>query len=336
MRLAINGFGRIGRLALRAVLERGGGGGGENIEIVAINDLADAATNAHLLQYDSTHGRLPFEVKNNGDSIEVQSQKIKCLSERNPANLPWDKLGVDGVLECTGLFTARAKAAEHLQAGAAKVLISGPSGDADKTIVFGVNDHELTSEHKIISNASCTTNCLAPLAKVLHQLCTIEYGHMTTVHAYTSDQSLLDTAHSDPRRARAAGLSMIPTSTGAAKAIALVMPELANKIAGTAIRVPTPNVSLVDLVVRVARSTSIEEVNQAFTQASQGALGAVLATTNQALVSTDFNHSSASSTLDLTQTNVIKGNMVRVLSWYDNEWGFANRMIDVSKKFFSL
>ena len=335
MRLAINGFGRIGRLVLRAALERN-----EKIECVAINDLADAQTNRNLLQYDSTHGRLPLEVKCNGNKLQVGAQTIECFSERDPANLPWGKLNIDIALECTGIFTARDKAAGHLKAGAKKVVISGPSADADKTIVFGVNDDTLTAEHKIISNASCTTNCLAPIIKVLHQLCGIEYGHMTTVHSYTSDQSLLDTAHSDPRRARAAALSMIPTSTGAAKAIALVMPELAGKIDGTAIRVPTPNVSLVDLVAQTTQPTSIDAVNQAFTQASQNELKHILAVNNDPLVSSDFNHHSASSCVDLTQTNVIpnvdKGKMVRVLSWYDNEWGFANRMVDVSKKFASL
>lgn len=332
MRVAINGFGRIGRMVLRAALEYDI----DDIEFVAINDLADSATNAHLLQFDSTHAKAPFEVKNDGTEIQVKSQKIKCLSVRAPAELPWGDMAVDLVLECTGLFTKREKAAGHLAAGAKKVLISGPSGDADKTIVFGVNDKTLTPEHIVVSNASCTTNCLAPVALILNQLCGIEYGNMTTVHSYTSDQSLLDLAHADKRRARTAGLSMIPTSTGAAKAIALVMPALAGKIAGTSIRVPTPNVSLIDLVVLVEKPTSIDEVNNAFVAASKTKFKNILAVNSLPLVSTDFNHNSASSIVDLAQTNVIENKMVRILSWYDNEWGFACRMIDVAKKIGSL
>lgn len=332
MRVAINGFGRIGRMVLRAALENNV----DDIEFVAINDLADADTNAHLLQFDSTHSRAPFEVKNNGDCLEVKSQKVKCISVREPAKLPWKDMAVDLVLECTGLFTACEKAAGHLSAGAKKVLISGPSSDADKTVVFGVNDKMLTPEHLVISNASCTTNCLAPVALILDRLCGIEYGNMTTVHSYTSDQSLLDVSHSDKHRARAAGLSMIPTSTGAAKAIALVMPKLAGKIAGTAIRVPTPNVSLIDLVVLVEKPISIDKLNDAFVSASKGELKNILSVNNLPLVSSDFNHNSASSVVDLTQTNVIKDKMVRILSWYDNEWGFANRMVDVAKKIGSL
>lgn len=331
MSIAINGFGRIGRLVLRAALERG-----EKLNIVAINDLADAKTNAHLLQYDSTHGTLPFEVTQKGGSLQVQGQTIECLSERNPADLPWDKMGVELVLECTGLFTARDKAAGHLAGGAKKVLISGPSGDADKTVVFGVNEGELTAEHQVISNASCTTNCLAPVAKILDGLCGIERGHMTTVHSYTSDQSLLDLSHSDLRRARAANLSMIPTSTGAAKAIAWVLPELAGKIAGTSIRVPTANVSMIDLVIVPKRKTSVKELHQAFIAASQGAMKGILGVNDKPLVSCDFNHNSASSTIDLTQTCVVEDSLVRVMAWYDNEWGFANRMIDVAKKFATL
>ena len=332
LRIAINGFGRIGRLSLRAALEAGA----QDITFVAINDLGDAATNAHLLRYDSTHGSAPFEVEQNGDDIHVEGHHIKSLSEREPRKLPWKELEVDVVIESTGIFTDREKAAGHLEAGARKVLISGPSGNADATIVCGVNDGSLAKAHDVISNASCTTNCIAPVAMVLKDHCGIKSGHMTTIHAYTGDQSILDVAHKDLRRARSAALSMIPTSTGAAKAIALVMPELDGKIKGTSVRVPVPNVSLVDLVIQAEKSTSIEDVNDAFTQAAEGKLRSILEVNSAPLVSIDFNHCSASAVADLTQTNVIKGDLVRVLAWYDNEWGFAHRMIDVAKKLGAL
>ncbi len=332
LRIAINGFGRIGRLSLRAALEAGA----QDISFVAINDLGDPATNAHLLRYDSTHGRLPFPIQRNGDQIEVAGHKIKSISQREPSQLPWRELKVDVVIEATGIFTDRNKAAGHLEAGARKVLISGPSGNADATIVCGVNDDTLNQTHDIISNASCTTNCLAPVAMVLNNLCGIKGGHMNTIHAYTGDQSILDIAHKDPRRARAAATSMIPTSTGAAKAISLVMPELAGKIKGTAVRVPTPNVSLIDLVIQAEKNTSIEDVNHALTRAAQGKLKSILEVNQLPLVSVDFNHCSASAIADLTQTNVINDNLVRVLAWYDNEWGFAHRMIDVAQKLGAL
>ncbi len=332
LRIAINGFGRIGRLSLRAALEAQE----QNLRCVAINDLGDTNINAHLLQHDSTHGPLPFPVEKQNGELHVAGHQIKSLRERDPAKLPWKELDVDVVLEATGIFTDRQKAQAHLEAGAKKVLISGPSGNADATIVFGVNDSILNKNHGVISNASCTTNCLAPVAMVLHETCGIKHGHMTTIHAYTSDQSILDVAHQDPRRARTAAASIIPTSTGAAKAIALVMPELAGKIAGCALRVPTPNVSLIDLVIQSEKNTSIEEINNALAKAAGGKLKKVLAINELPLVSVDFNHHRASAIADLTQTNVIEKNLVRVLAWYDNEWGFANRMIDVAKKLGAL
>ena len=337
MRIAINGFGRIGRLSLRASLEaqqresQKREAQKNDLEFVAINDLCDRATNAHLLRYDSTHGACPFEIGETQDEILVQGHKIKCLSERDPTRLPWAEMGVDIVFECTGLFTDSAMAKKHIEAGAKKVLISGPSPNADYTIVYGVNHRGLSKDHQVISNASCTTNCLAPVAYVLNQTCGIRNGHMTTIHAYTGDQAVLDIAHKDKRRARAANLSMIPTSTGAAKAIGLVLPELDGKIAGTSVRVPTPNVSMVDLVIQARDKTTIEEVNQAFITASQGQLKNLLCVSDEPLISIDFNHNPASSTIDLAETNVIDGELVRCLSWYDNEWGFANRMSDVAQ-----
>jgi glyceraldehyde 3-phosphate dehydrogenase len=326
VRVAINGFGRIGRLVLRAIAESGR----KDIEVVAINDLGSVDANALLLKYDSVHGRFPGKIKTMKSSMDLGRGPIKVLAERDPAKLPWSDLGVDIALECTGLFTAREKAAAHLTAGAKKVLISAPGEDSDLTVVYGVNHSALKKSHKIVSNASCTTNCLAPVAQVLHKACGIEQGYMTTIHAYTGDQNTVDTLHKDPRRARAAGVSMIPTSTGAAKAVGLVLPELKGKLDGTSIRVPTPNVSVIDLVFTAKKKTTAEEVNAAIIAASKGPLKGILATTDEPNVSIDFNHNPASSTFDLTQTQVIEGKLVRVLSWYDNEWGFSNRMGDTA------
>ncbi|MDP7539390.1 MAG: type I glyceraldehyde-3-phosphate dehydrogenase [Alphaproteobacteria bacterium] len=326
VRVAINGFGRIGRLVLRAAAEAGR----NDVQVIGVNDLGSVEANAHLLRYDSVHGRYPKDVSVNGDSINVGSGPIKVTAERDPAQLPWGELGVDVVLECTGIFTKRADAAKHIAAGARKVLISAPSGDADQTVVYGVNHDMLEAGHEVVSNASCTTNCLAPVAKVINDAIGIERGFMTTVHAYTGDQPVLDTLHKDLHRARAAASSMIPTSTGAARAVGLVLPELAGKLDGTAIRVPTPNVSLVDLTFTAARNTSVEEINGTVSAAAAGPLSGVLATNDEPLVSIDFNHSPASSTFDLGQTQVIEGRFIRVLSWYDNEWGFSNRMSDVA------
>ena len=324
VRVAINGFGRIGRLVLRSIIEHNR----TDIEVVAINDLGPVETNAHLLRYDSVHGRFPGVVTVDGDSIDAGRGKIKVTAIRNPAELPHKDLGVDIALECTGLFTKRDKAAAHLEAGAKRVLVSAPCDGADKTIVYGVNHHTLTAADLVVSNGSCTTNCLAPVAKVLLDLAGIERGYMTTIHSYTGDQPTLDTLHSDLYRARAAAMSMIPTSTGAAKALGLVLPELAGKLDGSSIRVPTPNVSVVDLVVTPGRDVTKDEVNAAMQAAADGALKGVLAVTNEPLVSHDFNHMPASSTLALPQTQVIEGKLVRVLSWYDNEWGFSTRMSD--------
>jgi glyceraldehyde 3-phosphate dehydrogenase len=327
VRVAINGFGRIGRLVLRSIVEHGR----KDIEVVAINDLGPVETNAHLLRYDSVHGRFPGEVKVDGDTIDAGFGKMKVTAIRNPAELPHKELGVDIALECTGIFTARDKAKAHLEAGAKRVLISGPSGDADKTIVYGVNHETLTKDDLIVSNASCTTNCLAPVAKVLHALAGIERGYMTTIHSYTGDQPTLDTMHSDLYRARAAAMSMIPTSTGAAKALGLVMPELQGKLDGSSIRVPTPNVSVVDLTWVPGRTLTKEEINEALiAAAAEGPLKGILAVTNDPLVSVDFNHAPASSTVALAQTQVIDGGLGRVLSWYDNEWGFSTRMSDTA------
>jgi glyceraldehyde 3-phosphate dehydrogenase len=327
LRVAINGFGRIGRLVLRSMIEHGRG----DIEVVAINDLGPVATNAHLLRYDSVHGRFPGEVKVDGDTMDVGQGKIKVTAIRDPAQLPHKELGVDIALECTGLFTTKDKAKAHLAAGARRVLVSAPCDGADKTIVFGVNHQTLTDEDLVVSNGSCTTNCLAPIAKVLLDTVGIERGYMTTVHAYTGDQPTQDTLHSDLYRARAAALSMIPTSTGAAKAIGLVIPELAGKLDGGSIRVPTPNVSVVDLKVVPGRATSKDEVNAALkAAAASGPLKGILAVSEDPLVSIDLNHDDASSTAALPQTQVVDGGLVRVLSWYDNEWGFSTRMSDVA------
>jgi glyceraldehyde 3-phosphate dehydrogenase len=326
VRVAINGFGRIGRLVLRSIVEHGR----RDIEVVAINDLGSVEANAHLLRYDSVHGRFPGVVTVDGDSIDVGLGKIKVTAIRNPAELPHKALGVDIALECTGLFTSKDKAKAHLEAGAKRVLVSAPCDDADKTIVFGVNHETLTADDLIVSNGSCTTNCLAPVAKVLLELCGIERGYMTTIHSYTGDQPTLDTLHKDLYRARAAAMSMIPTSTGAAKALGLVIPQLAGKLDGSSIRVPTPNVSVVDLKVVPTRDVTKEAVNDAFSKAAAGPLKGVLGVISDPLVSTDMNHIAASSTVALPQTQVIEGKLVRVLSWYDNEWGFSTRMADVA------
>ena len=326
VRVAINGFGRIGRLVLRAAHEAGR----EDLEFVAVNDLGDVAMNAHLLRYDSTHGRFAGEVRTGDDWIDIGRGPIKVCAERDPAKLPWNELGVDVALECTGLFTKRDQAAKHLEAGAKRVLVSAPTAGADLTVVFGVNHQRLGHNHSVVSNASCTTNCLAPVADVLNQAIGIERGFMTTVHAFTSDQRPLDTLHSDPRRARTATASLIPASTGAARAVGLVLPELDGKIDGTAIRVPTQNVSLVDFTFDAARATTVAEVNDAVAAAANGPLKGVLAVNDQPLVSIDFNHRAASSIFDSTQTQVVDERFVRVLAWYDNEWGFANRMSDVA------
>ena len=325
-KVAINGFGRIGRLALRAIVESKR----KDIEVVAINDLGTPDFNAHLLQYDSIHGQFPYRVRASKNSINVGSKAIKIFSERNPEDLPWGKLNVDVVMECTGIFTDKAKASLHINAGAKRVLISAPSKDADITVVYGVNHKKIKKNHTVISNASCTTNCLAPVAMVLDKLCGINQGYMTTVHAFTGDQAILDTLHSDKRRARSASQSIIPTSTGAAKAVGLVLPQLAGKLDGTAVRVPTPNVSMIDLVFNAKKKVTIEEINNAMVKISSGSLKGVLNTSDQPLVSIDYNHNPASSTFDLTQTEVIGGKLGRVLSWYDNEWGFANRMSDTA------
>jgi len=326
LRVGINGFGRIGRNVLRAIAEAGR----KDIEVVGINDLGPVETNAHLMRYDSVHGRFPGEVKVSGDTIDVGLGPIKVTAERDPSKLPWKDLGIDIALECTGLFTAKEKASAHLIAGAKRVLVSAPASGADLTVVFGVNHDKLTSEHQVVSNASCTTNCLAPVAKVINDVVGIDKGFMTTIHAYTGDQPTLDTLHKDLHRARAAALSMIPTSTGAARAVGLVLPELQGRLDGVAIRVPTPNVSVVDLKVVTKRATSIEEINEAMQRASEQQLKGILAVTAAPNVSIDFNHDAHSSTFALEQTKVMEGTLVRVLSWYDNEWGFSNRMADTA------
>jgi len=326
VRIAISGFGRIGRNILRAIVEAKR----KDLEIVAINDLFSAKDNAHLLRYDSIHGRFPGEVTVAGDSIDVGAGPIKVLAERDPHKLPWKSLNIDVVMECTGIFTDRDKAAAHLEAGAKRVLISAPAKGADLTVVYGVNHNKLTADHKVVSNASCTTNCLAPVAKVLNELVGITSGFMTTIHAYTNDQNVLDQAHKDMRRARAAAINMIPTSTGAASAVGLVLPELKGKLDGTAIRVPTPNVSVVDLKFIPGRETATAEINAAMEQAAKTELKGILAVSNEPLVSIDFNHNPHSSTFDLTQTQIVGGRLVRVLAWYDNEWGFSNRMADTA------
>ena len=325
-KVAINGFGRIGRLALRAIVESKR----KDISVVAINDLGTPDFNAHLLQYDSIHGQFPYKVKCTKTSINAGLGPIKIYSERNPEDLPWGKLDVDIVMECTGIFTDKSKASMHLKAGAKRVLISAPSKDADITVVYGVNHKKIRKSHKVISNASCTTNCLAPVAMVLDKLCGINQGYMTTVHAFTGDQAILDTLHSDKRRARSASQSIIPTSTGAAKAVGLVLPQLLGKLDGTAVRVPTPNVSMIDLVFNSKKKVTVDQINNAMKKISSGALKGVLNVSEEPLVSIDYNHNPASSTFDLTQTEVIGGRLGRVLSWYDNEWGFANRMSDTA------
>ncbi len=327
VRVAINGFGRIGRNVLRYIVESGR----TDLEVVAINDLGSVETNAHLLRYDSVHGRFPHQVKVDGDTMDVGLGKIKVTAIRNPAELPHKELGVDIALECTGLFTSKEKAKAHLEAGAKRVLVSAPCDDADKTIVYGVNHQTLTANDLVVSNASCTTNCLAPIAKVIHDLCGIERGYMTTIHSYTGDQPTLDTLHKDLYRARAAALSMIPTSTGAAKAVGLVLPDLKGKLDGSSIRVPTPNVSVVDLKFVPGRTITKDEINEALKAAAESEpLRGILAVTNDPLVSSDFNHIAASSPAALPQTQVIEGQLGRVLSWYDNEWGFSTRMSDTA------
>lgn len=326
VRVAINGFGRIGRNILRSLVEHGR----TDIEVVAINDLGPVETNAHLFRYDSVHGRFAGEVKVDGDTIDVGRGRIKVTAVRDPAELPHRELGVDIAFECTGIFTSKDKASAHLAAGAKRVLVSAPCDNADKTIVYGVNHDTLTAADLVVSNASCTTNCLAPVAKVLKDLAGIERGYMTTIHSYTSDQPTLDTMHEDLYRARAAAMSMIPTSTGAAKALGLVIPELQGKLDGSSIRVPTPNVSVVDLVWTPGRTLTVKEINDALRAAAEGPLKGVLAVTDERLVSTDFNHVAASSTAALAQTQVIDGGLGRILSWYDNEWGFSTRMADTA------
>ncbi|MEE8515503.1 MAG: type I glyceraldehyde-3-phosphate dehydrogenase [Alphaproteobacteria bacterium] len=326
IKVAINGFGRIGRLVLRAIYE----GKRRGIDVVAINDLGSIEANANLLRRDTIHGPFPGTVRTTKSGINLGRGAIKVFAERDPARLPWDKLGIDVLLECTGLFTKRADAAKHIEAGARRVLISAPATNEDITVVYGVNHKRLRKSHRVISNASCTTNCLAPVAMVLDSTVGIAQGYMTTVHAYTGDQRVQDTLHSDPRRARAAAFNMIPTSTGAAKAVGLVLPKLRGKLDGTAIRVPTINVSLIDLTFSAKGATTVDEINSAMAKAAKGNLKGVLAVNDQPLVSSDFNHNPASSIFDLSQTQVVDGRFVRVLSWYDNEWGFSNRMVDVA------
>src|SRR6516165_4255085 len=325
-RVAINGFGRIGRNVLRAIVESGR----KDIAVVAINDLAPVATNAHLLRFDSIHGRFPGEVKVDGDSIDCGTGPIKVTAIKDPAQLPWKELGVDIALECTGLFASKEKASAHLKAGAKRVLVSAPADGVDLTVVYGVNHDKLTKDHLVVSNASCTTNCLAPVAKVLHDAVGIEKGFMTTVHSYTNDQPSQDQFHKDLYRARAAALNMIPTSTGAARAVGLVLPELKGKLDGIAIRVPTPNVSVVDLKFIAKRPTSKEEINGAVKRAADQQLKGILGYTDRPNVSSDFNHDARSSVFHMVQAKVMDGTMVAVLSWYDNEWGFSNRMIDTA------
>jgi len=326
VRVAINGFGRIGRLILRAIVESGR----SDIAVVGVNDLGPVETNAHLLRYDSIHGRFPAPVKVDGNRMLVGDHVIKVTAIKNPAELPHKDLGVDIALECTGLFTSKEKSAPHLSAGAKRVLISAPADNVDLTVVYGVNHQRLTKDHIFVSNASCTTNCLVPVVKVLNDTVGIEHGFMTTVHSYTNDQPSLDQMHKDLYRARAAALNMIPTSTGAAKAVGLVLPELKGKLDGVAIRVPTPNVSVVDLKIVAKRSTSAAEINEAMVRAASQELKGILDIVTAPLVSSDFNHNPASSSFALDQTKVIDGNFVRVMSWYDNEWGFSNRMADTT------
>jgi glyceraldehyde 3-phosphate dehydrogenase len=326
VKVAINGFGRIGRNILRAIVESGR----SDIQVVAINDLGPVETNAHLLRFDSVHGRFPSEVTVDGDNIVVDGQRIRVTAIKNPAELPHKELGVDIALECTGIFTAKDKASAHLQAGAKRVIVSAPADGADLTVVYGVNHDKLTRDHMVVSNASCTTNALAPVAKVLHDAVGIEKGFMTTIHSYTNDQPSLDQMHKDLYRARAAALSMIPTSTGAAKAVGLVLPELNGKLDGTSIRVPTANVSVIDFKFIAKKTTTKDEINDAIRRAAEQELKGVLAFTDQPNVSIDFNHDPHSSTFHMDQTKVMDGTLVRVMSWYDNEWGFSNRMADTA------
>ena len=326
LRIAINGFGRIGRNVARAIFESGR----TDIDIVAINDLGPVETNAHLMRYDSVHGRFPGEISVSGDQINVGSESFKVLAERDPSNLPWGEMDIDIVMECTGIFTSKEKASLHLQAGAKRVLVSAPGANADKTIVYGVNHQDLTKDDVVVSNASCTTNCLSPVAYILNNEIGIEKGMMTTIHSYTGDQPTLDTMHKDLYRGRAAALSMIPTSTGAAKAVGLVLPELNGKLDGFAIRVPTPNVSVVDLKFIAKRETSVEEINDLIRKAADGALKGILGYTDEKLVSSDFNHDPHSSIFHCDQTKVMDGTLCSILTWYDNEWGFSNRMGDTA------
>ena len=326
VKVAINGFGRIGRNILRGIVESGR----KDIEVVAINDLGPVETNAHLLRFDSVHGRFPADVAVDGEFLVIDGQKIRVTAIKDPATLPHRELGVDIAMECTGIFTSKEKASAHLTAGAKRVIVSAPADGADLTVVYGVNDDKLTKDHVVISNASCTTNCLAPVAKVLHDAVGIEKGFMTTIHSYTNDQPTLDQMHKDLYRARAAALNMIPTSTGAAKAVGLVLPDLNGKLDGSSIRVPTPNVSVVDFKFVAKKNTSKEEINAAIKAAADGPLKGILGYTDQPNVSSDFNHDPHSSVFHLDQTKVMEGNFVRVLSWYDNEWGFSNRMADTA------
>ena len=326
VKVAINGFGRIGRLVLRAIHESGR----KDLQVVAINDLGPVKTNAHLLKHDTVHGRFPGEIKTGEDWMDIGRGPIKVTCERDPAKLPWKELGVEIALECTGIFTKREQAAKHLEAGAKRVLISAPADGVDLTVVYGVNHDKLEGKHTIVSNASCTTNCLAPVAYVMHEAFGIEQGYMTTIHSYTGDQPTVDTIHKDLRRARAAALSMIPTSTGAAKAVGLVLPELKGKLDGVAIRVPTPNVSVIDFKFVAKRETSKDEINNAVKRAAEQQLKGILNYTTHPNVSIDFNHDPHSSTLHMDQTKVQNGTFVRVMSWYDNEWGFSNRMADTA------
>ncbi len=331
-KVAINGFGRIGRLVARAILDRSD----DNLELVAINDLADTESNALLFKYDSTHGRFAGEVSTDGNDMVVNGKKIAVTSERDPANLPHGEMGIDIVLECTGFFQSVAASQPHIDAGAKRVLISAPAKGDLKTIVYGVNHDSLTSDDLIVSNASCTTNCLAPVAKICNELVGIERGFMTTIHSYTNDQRMLDQMHSDMRRARAGADNIIPTTTGAARAVGLVLPELNGKLDGSSIRVPTPNVSLVDLTFVPSRDTNAEEINAALKAAAQGPMKGVMVYEDKPLVSSDFNHQAASSSIDSLETSVMDGKLARVVSWYDNEWGFSNRMIDTAKAMASL
>ncbi len=327
IRIAINGFGRIGRLVLRALAEQNN----SDLQVVAINDLGSVEDNAYLFKYDSIHGPFAGEVQATEKSLDVGLGPMQILSEPNPAKLPWQEFAVDIVMECSGRFASREGAGQHLTAGARKVLISAPAADVDFTVVYGVNHDQIRPEHKIVSNASCTTNCLAPVASVLHEKIGIERGYMTTIHGYTADQRLVDAIHTDKRRARAAAISMIPTSTGAARAVGLVLPDLKGKLDGTAIRVPTPNVSLIDFTFDAGRETSAEEINELMQQAAHDKMKGVLGIVTEPLVSIDFNHNPLSASFDVTQTQVLGGKLCRVLAWYDNEWGFANRMNDVAR-----